>query len=34
MKVRILNALLWSLSCALFAAMVYAPALWRLFDGA
>jgi hypothetical protein len=33
MIARLFDALLWALSIAMFAAMVYAPALWRLAGG-
>lgn len=33
MRVRILNAILWSLSVAMFASMVYAPVVWQWVKG-
>lgn len=32
MQVRILNAILWALSVAMFAAIVYAPVVWDILD--
>ena len=32
MRVNLLNAILWALSVAMFASMVYAPVIWDILD--